>query len=280
MKKWFAALLAFVMVFGLATAYASDGPKKDGIRTGILNDMAQGANDEMKKHMMEVHGFMGSEGGEVICFDSLSAMLMALNADMIQTIGVNSETAAFILAQNPDLIAYDPTNGTQKSSISMMLMEENAELYQQINDTIKAMKADGTLKTITEEKLFAYRDKEPEVSEIPFIEGADTIRVAVTGDMPPLDYVSVDGRPAGFNIALLSAISQRLQINIEPVVVEAGARFTALASGRVDAIFWVTTTVCVEHPDVIINEQAENTLITEPYVVLDAMMLIKESLLK
>ena len=51
---------------------------------------------------------------------------------------------------------------------------------------------------------------------IPFetFEGAETIRVAVTGDLPPIDYVAADGKAAGFNTALLAEIAKRLKDSI------------------------------------------------------------------
>jgi hypothetical protein len=76
---------------------------------------------------------------------------------------------------------------------------------------------------------------------MPVIDGAETIKVAVTGALPPMDYVAADGTPAGFNTALLAEISQRIGKNIELVVVDSVGRAAALASGTVDAVFWTRT---------------------------------------
>ena len=72
-------------------------------------------------------------------------------------------------------------------------------------------------------------------------EGADTIKVAVTGSLPPMDYVGPDGAPAGFSTAVLAEIAKRLGKNIEIVVVDSVGRAAALASGVVDAVFWTRT---------------------------------------
>ena len=69
-------------------------------------------------------------------------------------------------------------------------------------------------------------------------EGAETIKVAVTGDLPPIDYVAADGTPAGFNTAILAEIGKRLKVNIELMNVESGARAAALSSKRADVVFW------------------------------------------
>ena len=77
--------------------------------------------------------------------------------------------------------------------------------------------------------------------ELPSFEGADTIKVAVTGSLPPMDYVGPDGAPAGFSTAVLAEIANRLGKNIEIVVVDSVGRAAALASGVVDAVFWTRT---------------------------------------
>ena len=78
--------------------------------------------------------------------------------------------------------------------------------------------------------------------ELPVIDGAETVRVAVTGALPPMDYVAADGTPAGFNTAVLAEISRRINRNIEMVFVDSmSGRSAALASGTVDAVFWTRT---------------------------------------
>ena len=61
-------------------------------------------------------------------------------------------------------------------------------------------------------------------------EGAETITVAVTGDMPPLDYTGPDGEPAGFNTAILAEIARRLHVNLRTVTLETAARVPSAPS--------------------------------------------------
>lgn len=65
-----------------------------------------------------------------------------------------------------------------------------------------------------------------------------TVKVAITGSHPPMDYVAADGTPAGFNTAILSEIGKRIGKNIELVQVDSVGRAAALASGTVDVVFW------------------------------------------
>ena len=47
-----------------------------------------------------------------------------------------------------------------------------------------------------------------------------------------------DGVPAGFNVALMNAISDKMGAAFTFVQVEADARLSALSSGKIDVIFW------------------------------------------
>ena len=65
------------------------------------------------------------------------------------------------------------------------------------------------------------------------------LKIAITGDLPPLDLVLADGTPAGFNTAVLAEIGKRLGRDVELVQVNSTARASALATKNVDVVFWV-----------------------------------------
>ena len=96
------------------------------------------------------------------------------------------------------------------------------------------MKEDGTLSALTDQ---IYSEAISAV-EMPVIDGAETIRVAVTGDLPPYDYIDASGKPAGFNTAILAEISKRIGKQFELVSIESAARAIALSSGSADVVFW------------------------------------------
>ena len=126
------------------------------------------------------------------------------------------------------------------------------------------MKADGTLDSLIQNELKAYINSDPVAKDLPKFEGAQTIKVGVTGDIPPMDLVASNGKAAGFNIALLTEIANRAQVNFELVQIESSARPISLSSGKVDAVFWtkgVTCPVCGATG----AEKIEGTLVTESY---------------
>ena len=83
------------------------------------------------------------------------------------------------------------------------------------------------------------RGEEPKAVSIAEIAGAETLKVAVTGDLPPFDMMTADGTPTGYSTAVMAEISKRIGKNIEFVSVDSAARATALVSNKVDVVFWV-----------------------------------------
>ena len=189
-------------------------------------------------------------------YDTLDALLMALNAGDINTIEIYESVARYLCATNENLMigpGFDADkvsetfaeliqNGINGNDFAFLMMEDNAALRDEFNDAISAMKADGTLERLAKEQI----DDLVNVGEIkaialPHFDGAETVKIAVTGALPPMDYVAADGTPAGFNTAVLAEIGQRTGKNIELVVVDSLGRAAALASGAVDAVFWTRT---------------------------------------
>ena len=208
---------------------------------------------------------------EITYFDTLDAMLMALNAGNIQFMEVYDSTARYLVNNNPELVqteAYsDETegnafaeymlNGPLCNDFAFMFMEDNEALRDEF---------DAALASITEAEMdqlyknnitAAINGDEVKPVQMPVIDGAETIKVAVTGALPPMDYVAPDGTPAGFNTALLAEISQRIGKNIELVTVDSVGRAAALASGTVDAVFWTRTNSLSNAVAVICEEMSE-----------------------
>lgn len=104
-----------------------------------------------------------------------------------------------------------------------------------LNKVIKDMTVDGTLRNLTQEYITNLKEG---VEPPAVLDGADTIKVAVTGDLPPFDLVLPDGKPAGFSTAVLAEISRRIGKNIELIDIDSNARAEILTSKGADVVFW------------------------------------------
>jgi len=190
----------------------------------------------------------------IVFFDSLDTMLMALEAGEINDMEIYRSAAEYLCTQNDKLNVIHPIDISPdcpdfvktavslrlSSDFSFLMLEKNSALRDEFSAAIQAMKEDGTLERLVREQIQDLLEgKEIAPVQMPEFEGVDAIRVAVTGDLPPMDYVTANGTPAGFNTAVLAEISQRIGKPIQLLVISSPARSVALASGRVDVVFWV-----------------------------------------
>ena len=273
MKRILAVLLAGLMLLSLAAC----GRKEENvIKVGSLE--LEGMNDirtdAHNAHRREERNVADGAVFENIIYDNLSAALMDLESGKIVNLAVETNTAQYIAHRNDKVTVIE--NGVRKTDFSMMTLDSNTEVYNILNDAIKAMKEDGTLESLIENELKAYIESDPVVKDLPHFDGAKTIKIGVTGDLPPMDFVAANGKAAGFNIALLAEIANRAQVNFELIQIETGARAMALSSGKVDVVFWTksaTCTVC----NATATEKIDGTLVTESYFTDYAANLVLKS---
>ena len=188
---------------------------------------------------------------EAVEFDNLNSMVMSLNAGSIDGMIVYFTVGSYLCRQNENLTSWIEYSEMEKiyrgemniknrfildqilgTDFTFLLMEDRITLRDEFNRALADMKADGTLDALKDSIMDLNK------VEITKIDNAETIRIGVTGDLPPIDYVDEAGVPAGFNTAVLAEISKRIGKNIELVSIESGARSLALSQGIVDVVFW------------------------------------------
>lgn len=175
-----------------------------------------------------------------VFFDNLSLMQLGIESGKVDVISTYKSVADYLLANSDkfELVNDDWINGLG-DNFCFAVRVEDKELKTDLDKVIKEMKADGALdKLINDYVTNGDKGKKPPAIDIPKTDGAKVIKVGVTGDLPPLDYVSADGKAAGFNTALLAEVAKRLNKNIEVVQIESGARAAALNSDQIDVVFW------------------------------------------
>ena len=267
MKRCMTLLLALA----LALALIPCGAVAEGdftLKIGVLSYLnlteeeclARETAKEAALDYLETHGMLElsepkPEGGEapslqIRFYDTTDALLMALQAGEIDAIQASKSTADYLCATNdrlvqPSIFAFPDSDAFVQTLLdrindgyAFMMLEANADLRDQFDRAIADMKADGTLDALVLKHIAeASRTGETEAIAFEQFEG-DPIRVAVTGALPPMDYVAPDGSFAGFNTAILAEIGRRLQKSIELFQVDSVGRALALAEGTVDVVFW------------------------------------------
>lgn len=324
MKKLISLFLALTLAVLLTVPAVAEKTMKIGelaylnsdgtLRSGMLVEALKAIRDYSGGFQIFGNGYKPTEEKGIVNADDdeeitdviaveyldMQTMLRELDAGLIDGMIVYYSVGKYICQQRDDLTSWldfdnmdyflegmniknrfilDQVMGTD---FSFMMMEDHAELRDEFNRAIADMKADGTLDALHASMM----DTEKGV-EIEKIEGAETVKVGVTGDLPPMDFTDELDVPAGFNTAVLSEISKRIGKNIELVKIYAGARSIALNHGLIDVVFWSRVSApdknlydlipekrkleasiisaavsLLRHPDIDIPE---STIVTDPY---------------
>ncbi len=165
----------------------------------------------------------------------LESTMMVQNGQVDGAITPVAATAEYFARQNADLRAVISDVPTD---VAIALDAGNTELQSELNGAIRTLKEDGTIDKLAAAWVDNVTDENLKAEPQEKIEGADTLYIGISGDVAPLDYVSADGTPAGFNVALMNEIGRLLGKNIEFVVVSTDAKFSSILSGKIDAFFW------------------------------------------
>lgn len=173
-------------------------------------------------------------------FDNLKQMQMAVDSGTVDQISLYKCVADYLVATNDKYETIDnPALNKIGNMFCFAVRKDDTAIKADLDRALEGMKSDGTLDRLVKEYITDVKaDNVPKV-EIPHVDGAETIKVGVTGDLPPLDLIMPDNTPAGFNTAMLAEIAKRLNRNIEVLQVESGSRAAALTSKMIDVIFWV-----------------------------------------
>lgn len=268
LKKFFAVLSMCIFTAEMFTGCGDDKKSDDDkyfIKTGMLKYMNVGEQQysAILQKIVETLS-LNVTPHKIIFFDNLNSMQMAFNAGQIDEISTYDCVADYIVARKANISILKNHTSKFDDDFCLAMREGDKDLYNQVNGILKQMKADGTLAGFQKKYIDDLSPgEEPAAVELEKFEGADTIKVAITGDLPPLDLVLADGTPTGFNTAVLSEIGKRLQKNIEIVQIESAARAAALESNRVDISFWAVVPINNIIPANI--DKPEGIILSTPY---------------
>ena len=129
-------------------------------------------------------------------FDSLAEMIMALDAGKIDTMELPEAVAKYLLrlkGNNEKYLPYIFSTGV--TYYLSMGFKEGSKWFEPFNEAIKAMAKDKTLLFLKAQYVMDA-DENPQPVKFETFPDAETVKIAVTGDMPPIDYVAADGTPA------------------------------------------------------------------------------------
>ena len=261
MKKLLACLMVLVLCINMVTVcFAEQG------EIGILTQLGV-SEDELNENLQDIlFNVMPFSGFKY--FDTFNSLISALDSGTIEAVEADEYVSSFLFSHMEGFARYIPDGLPEyQAGYCMLLREDDVELRDLISETIQGMQEDGTLEALKAQYIDdVIAGNEPEAVVPDHFEGAETLRIALTGDRPPMDYFSAADEPLGFNTALVAEIARRLQRNVEFISVDAGARAISLATEASDVIFWSEVGDFNNWEKANAEDQPENTIVTSPYL--------------
>lgn len=244
LKKFLLLVLALSLLV-MAGCGGETKTNPNAIKIGMLRYL-NASEEEFNGFMAKISETFSLNSGshEVVYFDNLNSMQMALESGQIDEISTYQCVASYLTEHNSNVQILEGHTLEFIDAFCLALRESDAELRGQIDSALSEMRADGTLDNLTKTYIGNVADNaDPPAVEFENLPGAETLKIAITGDLPPLDLIRADGTPAGFNTAVLAEIGKRINMNVEIVQIDSGARAAALTSGKVDVVFWAVVPV-------------------------------------
>ena len=274
MKK-FLCILTIVAILG-GTAYADDD------YVGFLTRLRTTPDEffMLMKNSWATKGWAILGGDHTTSkarfYDSLSQMQMALSRGDIDEMILPDFVAEYLLKVSKN---YTPCciSDSGQMTLCFGFMKSRQHLLDRWNTALISMRNDFTLSGLFQKYVKNFppdetydaiygitqkqRRRENRISFETF-PNAPTVKVAVTGDLPPVDFVDEAGLPAGYSTAVLAEIGRRLKLNIEIMQVDTASRTAAIVSGKADVVFWYEVSKMADkYLDV-----PEDVILSEPYL--------------
>ena len=268
MKKLFALLMICTLALFTGCGGGNENKSSDDagkVKLGMITRL-NASEENFSVFMKQIEDTLDVKisSHKPVFFDNLSSMQMALQSKQIDEISTYRSVARYMIANEPRFEVLKDHSLEFIDSFCFALRDDEKDLQNSLNTVIKEMQSDGTLDRLTKEYITDISaENEPLAVDLPNFDGADTIKVAVTGDLPPLDFVSANNLPAGFNTAVLAEIANRISKNIEIVQIDSGARAAALTSKQVDVVFWAIVPVSEIIPSD--SDKPSGIILTDPY---------------
>lgn len=191
----------------------------------------------------DVEGLKEEEGAptaeavpfETVSVPSMSEAVMMLTSGRAQCVMVYEVIARYLAARNDALMAGPPLGWWH----TMHIIGAADIDMDAVNAALTTLRESGAMDALWQTHVLDVLEAgEPVAVALPRVEGGKTVRVGVSGDLPPIDYITADGKPAGYNTALIAALAEILGWNVEMISMEGAARYAALGASTIDVFFW------------------------------------------
>lgn len=224
MKKFAAVVLSASMAVSMvapvmaAVESKDDLPgKKIGVQLGTTGDLEASKYEE--------------EGATVERYSKGSEAILALKADQVDCVIIDSQPAQKFVEQNDDLkILDDPFT---EEEYAICLKKGNDELLEKINGALKELKEDGTIDSIMDNYIGDNIGETPYESPEDVDRSNGTLVMATNAEFEPYEYHEGD-EIVGIDADIAQAICDKLGYELRIDDMEFASILAAVQSGKAD----------------------------------------------
>lgn len=269
----------FLIIFALSFLVSCNSKTSTSLQIGVitLNNQGSSKNTDAEKVIMYFSDNKGakksanyilSEGGFKY-FNNLNSALLSLDNNEIGSLILPEYSVNYLIKNN--VSKYNRTKTKAKVVLSMAGYPSHEALLVQIGKTIIQLNDENILPELIAKYITAPNTQyDNQNQELPFFENGKTIRVVLTGDLPPIDYIDSTNNPKGFSIALLTEIAKILEVNFQVVIGDASQRQSLIKSDKADIAFWMcgVTTNGLDNIDYS-SDVPKDMIVSIPYLQCD-----------
>jgi len=174
------------------------------------------------------------EGTEVVRFKKATDAAMELKNGRVDCVIIDEMPAKKIVERNEDMTILDFPPTEEIETYAIAVRKGDAELLASINDTLEAIKADGTY-----DAIFAYYitgDEEAVLPEIPAYEADGDIIMGTNAEFEPFEYRDDANEIVGFDVEVAKWVAYKLGKNLVIEDMAFDSLIAALPTEKIDFI--------------------------------------------
>jgi polar amino acid transport system substrate-binding protein len=143
-----------------------------------------------------------------------------------------------------------------------------AKLRDQYNEWFKGIAADGTWQEIVDRWLSGSLPSQEDIPQFELTGENGTLRMCDTGNYPPLIYFDANGKPAGFDVDMMSRFALHMGMKLEIEMMNYDAIIPYVLSGKADMSACTVT---------VTDERGEGVIFGEPSVITPAVLIVPKT---
>ncbi len=163
-------------------------------------------------------------------YDSVADMLLSMKNGKLDAVIVDEPLARLCVARSPGLRIMPKV--LSSADYAFVLNRASEALCREINEGIRALRADGTLAEL-DAIWFGADEKRRVVAALPATGPNGVLRLVMDPSLEPFSYIK-DGKPVGFDVDMVSRIARKMGRGLEIMTVNFPALLPAIIAGKAD----------------------------------------------